>query len=107
MTNEPTEPIDLSNRKPITDINYFVWILSDWHKQQVGMLNHLLTIPENTQASLNGTEDEPEKTVTLTEDVLTGFLIGVTAGLAQFDTLPFSAEMVDAPHQANQGVPNV
>lgn len=75
----------------VVSLNQFVTLLSKWHENRVAQLEHLLEIPEGTEASLND-----EVTVKLSGDTRTGFLIGVTLGLAQLGTLPFAVELEDA-----------
>ena len=76
----------------VVNLNQFVTLLSKWHENRVAQLEHLLEIPEGTEASLND-----EVSVELKGDVRTGFLIGITLGLAQLGTLPFAVEMEDTP----------
>ena len=76
----------------VVSLSQFVSLLTKWHGNRVAQLEHLLEIPEGTEASLNETES-----IKLIGDARTGFLIGVTLGLAQLGTLPFVVELEDLP----------
>lgn len=84
----------MSDQTPTTvevdNLNQFVALLTKWHQNRVAQLEHLLEIPEGTEAQLNDTVS-----VVLNGDVRTGFLIGVTLGLAQLGKLPFVAEVTE------------
>lgn len=71
----------------VMDLNEFVSLLTNWHQTRVAQLEHLLTIPEGTEASLG-----EDKNIVLSGDSLTGFLIGLTTGLSHLGKLPFVAE---------------
>ena len=75
----------------IDDLDQFVKHLTLWHNAKVAMLNHMLKVPEGTEAELN----EGEKII-LNGDMLKGFRVGVTLGLTELGTLPFVAEMTDS-----------
>lgn len=88
QTIAQTRAQSLPDTIDITDLDQFVAIITAWHQNRVAQLEHLLEIPEGTEASLN--DDE---TIKLEGDIRTGFLIGITVGLTQLGKLPFVAEM--------------
>lgn len=74
----------------IEDLNHFVGLLTKWHESKVKVLEYMLSVPDGTEVVLN--DDNP---CILSGDLLQGFRIGVTLGLAELGTLPFVAELED------------
>lgn len=76
----------------VDDLDQFVRVLMAWHANKVAMLRHLQNIPDGTEASKD--DGEP---VVLTGDMLKGFQMGLEVALEEMGTLPFEAELEDAP----------
>jgi hypothetical protein len=85
----------------ISDLDQFVALLAGWHKNRVDQMKALMDIPEDTEV----TTDDQSQPVILTGDVRTGFLIGITTGLAILGKLPFVAE-IDEEVVTNAGIPD-
>lgn len=88
-----TQTINPEETVPVTDLDHFVSLLTNWHSNKVAMLKHMMTIPEGTEAELSGGDQ-----VIMTGDILKGFRMGLTICLSEMGTLPFVAEMEE---QAN------
>ena len=84
MSEQTPDTVEIDN------LNQFVALLSKCHQLKVSQLEQLLEIPEGTEAELNDTTS-----VVLEGNVRTGFLIGVTLGLAHLGKLPFVAEVTE------------
>jgi hypothetical protein len=82
----------MENKQPeavmIDTLDGFVRALHHWHYNKVQMLKHMQTIPEGTEVSKD--EGEP---ITLTGDVLKGFILGIEVALEEMGELPFEAEV--------------
>lgn len=89
----PTQSTNLEETVPVTDLDHFVSLLTNWHSNKVAMLKHMMTIPEGTEAELSGGDQ-----VIMTGDILKGFRMGLTICLSEMGTLPLVAEMEE---QAN------
>jgi hypothetical protein len=76
---------------PIQSLDQFAGLLTAWHAEKVRVLEHMLTIPEDTTMQLDG---GPE--VTMTADIMTGFRAGIQLSLMELGTLPFITESRDA-----------
>lgn len=76
----------------VEDLDQFVRVLMAWHTNKVAMLRHLQSIPEGTEVSKD--DGEP---IVLTGDILKGFQMGLEVALEEMGTLPFEAELEDAP----------
>lgn len=76
----------------VTDVSHFVELLTEWHTRRVRQLEHLLDIPEGTEAS--HTEGE---TIVLKGDALEGFKIGIHSALSHLGELPFIGQPEDEP----------
>lgn len=75
-----------NNIVPISDLNTFVSILTAWHEQKVKVLEHMLSLPEGTEAELGG-----GGSIVLEGNVLQGFQIGLSTALIELGHLPFIA----------------
>lgn len=78
----------------VEDLDRFVMLLADWHTQKVGVLKHMLDVPEGTEVSFN---DEPA--TPLEGAKLAGFRLGLNLALMELGNLPFiyEASKDDAP----------
>ena len=76
----------------IDNLDSFAEILIKWHEGKVAILNHMLSLPECTEAECDGT------TVTLAGDMMDGFKLGIELCLMELGTLPFvvDTQAVDA-----------
>lgn len=80
---------------PITDLDQFAGLLTNWHASKVAVLEHMLSIPEGTEMSIDGGDSVP-----LTGDLLAGLKVGINLCLMELGNLPFiteSANAADAP----------
>jgi len=82
-TNSPH--LDVDN---ITDLNDFVLLLTKWHTAKVEVLEHMLKIPEGTEASLS-----ESVSVVLTGDAYIAYQIGLSTALSELGILPFVYEL--------------
>lgn len=87
MTNSPEAYV-------VEDLDKFVLLLADWHKQKVDLLQHMMEVPEGTEVSFN---EEPAKP--LEGDRHEGFRLGLSVALMELGNLPFAYEASkdDAP----------
>lgn len=76
----------------VDDLDQFVRVLMAWHAKKVATLRHMKDIPDGTEA----TQDDQEPVI-LTGDMLKGFRMGLEVALEEMGTLPFEAELEDAP----------
>ena len=74
--------------KMIESLDDFVRVLCHWHTNKVAVLNHMKTIPEGSEVSM---DDSAPKV--LTGDLLEGFKLGLELALNELGTLPFEAEV--------------
>jgi hypothetical protein len=95
MTQQTETPSQNAETLQVKDLDTFVRLLGGWHKRQVQLLEHCLTVPEGQVAQVG---DEPE--LVLQGDVRRGFIMGINMGLMQLGTLPFGIETEDAPTPA-------
>jgi len=79
----------------IEDIHQFVAMTSAWHGEKVRALEHMLKVPDGTEMIIDG-----DKPVTLTGDLLLGFVAGLQLGLMELGTLPFFTSEGAAPEPA-------
>jgi hypothetical protein len=68
----------------ITSVDQMYNLFHEWHQQKVGILTHMLSIPEGTVI-----EDSEGVKHELTNDYLAGFKSGVEVALIELTTLPF------------------
>jgi hypothetical protein len=96
---EPTQDPQIPDTVPVTDLDQFVRILTDWHQTKVKTLKHMLEIPQGTVFDFN-----EEKDLVLQGDLHKGFMIGLTVALSELGELPFVAETEDdeTPTTANE-----
>lgn len=87
MTTEEKPPV-----LKIESVSQFVGLLMAWHAHKVKVLEHMISVPENTEMSIDG-----GKTVALTGEMLQGFKAGIALSLMELGTLPFVAIEEDAP----------
>lgn len=73
----------------IEDLNQFIFLLSNWHKDKVALLKHLMEMPEGLEVTLDDTE-----VAILKGDLHKGFKIGLIAALSELGELPFVAELI-------------
>lgn len=83
----------------VQNIDHFIQLLNGWHQNKVKTLEHMLTVPEGTEVTFN--DEGPQ---ILTGDMLKGFVIGLSLGLMELGTLPFSAEIDDTPASPDEPV---
>lgn len=86
----------------VSDLDTFFQLLASWHQSKVAILNHMLTVPEGTQATLDG-EDAP--TITLTGEVLAAYKLGIELSLIELGTLPFYPETEDETTASDEPLP--
>jgi hypothetical protein len=83
----------------IQNIDHFIQLLAGWHQNKVKTLEHMLTVPEGTEVTFN--DEGPQ---ILSGDMLKGFVIGLSLGLMELGTLPFSAEIEETPASTDEPV---
>jgi hypothetical protein len=91
---------DASEVVRLNDVDLFAAHLVAWHERKIAIIQHFLEIPEGTKMAV-GINNEEEKEVTLTGDVLTAFRGGLATALGELDTLPFEAIPVQQEEAAN------
>ena len=74
----------------LDNVDLFAAHLVAWHTRKMAELNHFLNIPEGTEFSVKINEEE-EKTITLSGDVLVAFRGGLATTLTELGSLPFVA----------------
>jgi hypothetical protein len=84
LQEQVSELVDLKN------IDLFAAHLVAWHTRTVAQMEHFLNIPSGTEFVVQ-INDEPEKTIILTDDVLAAFRGGLATALSAFAELPFKA----------------
>lgn len=72
----------------VESIPQMVTLLEAWHSHKVEIVEHMLDVPEGTDAALDNGE-----VIVLEGAALTAFKIGITVALSELGTLPFSLEM--------------
>ena len=82
----------------VENIDHFIALLFAWHESKVKTLEHMMSVPEGTEVSIND-----EAPVALSGDVYKGFQIGLSLALLEFGQLPFMAE--PDPDAANDAAP--
>jgi hypothetical protein len=87
----PETKLAQSETVSVTNLDQFVAMLSAWHGNRVAQMNKLMDIPEDAEVII----EDLAQPVVLTGAVRTGFLIGITTGLAILGVLPFVAEIDD------------
>lgn len=83
----------------ITNIDMFAGYLTAWHQRKVATLQHMLSVPEGTEFTVNINGEE--KSIILQGDVLTAFQGGVVTALSELGTLPFDSIPVEESKEAN------
>lgn len=78
---------------PVTDLNEFVAVLTDWHTTQVETVKHLMNVPEGVGVVIGDGADQQTKV--LEGDFLEGYRLGIDLALNYMGTLPFVAEVED------------
>lgn len=71
----------------IDSIDEFYAAITKWHTHKVGILQHILTVPEGTKMAIGG---GPE--LLLTGDILDGVKAGIALALLELGELPFAQE---------------
>ena len=71
----------------VNNLDQFVKILTAWHQEKVGALEHMLQVPEGVEVTY-----QDEAPTMLSGDLHKGFIIGLTLGLIELGTLPFLVE---------------
>lgn len=82
----------------ITDLDTFVRALLHWHTNKVELLQHMKTIPDGTEVTIEGSEPKM-----LQGDMLAGFQLGLSLALSELGTLPFAIEVDEEPTAAPAG----
>ncbi len=89
QANQPSDTV------VVEDLDQFVQIIAHWHEQKCVAVQHLLQVPEGTEFQVG--DGAEATTVTLSGDMLDGFKFGIEMAMMQLGTLPFAAELEDAP----------
>lgn len=100
MTNTTKPTVQaLAGTVPVEDLDTFVQILTTWHAEKCVVVQHLLAVPEGSEFEIG--DGAEAKTLVMSGDVLAGFKLGIEMAMMHLGTLPFVAEMEDAPVQPN------
>lgn len=83
----------------IYDLGQFVKYLTAWHSHKVKILEHMLSIPEDSEMVVDGGS---ASSVIMTGDMLAGFKAGVELALIELGTMPFGYELEDTPVETNE-----
>ena len=67
----------------IDSLDQFAFVISEWHKRKVTILEHFLSIPEGTTLEVNNEDIEVK------DDLRKGFLLGLNLALNELGVLPF------------------
>ena len=97
MTTPVVNEID-QEMIPVSNLDEFVNLLVRWHNNKVARVQHMLTVPDGMEMQL-----ADETPLVLTGDVLKAFRVGIELGLMEFGTLPFVAQVDDAPSSERTG----
>lgn len=84
--------IDRQDVLMLEDLDSFVRVLTEWHKNKVAMVTHMKGIPSGSEVSFG--DDVPQ---TLEGDYLNGFKAGIAFSLIELGTLPFFTVTEEAP----------
>lgn len=79
----------------INDLNAFAAGLEDWHERMFVQANALMEIPDGFAMEYDPGTGQPVTQLTLTGDVHTAFLAGVTVAAGLFKDLPFGISIED------------
>lgn len=82
--NTPVQQAD-PDKIEIENLDQFVAILTAWHTKKVAILQHMAKIPDGTEIIVEG-----QAPIIVTGDLLTGFLLGIKAGISELGRLPFT-----------------
>lgn len=92
----PTDQVE------IKDLDTFVRALFHWHTNKVATINHMKSIPEGTEVTV----DDGPKAI-LEGPMLEGFQLGLAYALSELGTLPFSFTLEDADAGGADDAPSV
>lgn len=84
----------------INDLNAFAAGLEDWHVRMCERASQMMEIPDGFVIEFDPGNGQMVQTLTLTGDVHSAFLAGVTSGAGTFSKLPFAISIEDAPEDA-------
>lgn len=74
----------------ITDMDTLVRALLHWHGNKLKVIEHMKSIPEGTEVTVD--DGEP---MILQGDLLKGFQLGLAYAVSEFNPLPFTFELED------------
>jgi hypothetical protein len=92
MSNQDSPTQEAPDVIQIDSVDQFVRILVAWHGERCAAVQHLLELPDGAEFQVG---DNPP--IVLTGDMLAGFKFGIEMVMMQLGTLPFTAELEDAP----------
>jgi hypothetical protein len=72
---------------PITDINEFAGLVSQWHQVTLAKLGHLVNVPDGITFEIDG------KPLVLTGATLEGFKFGVEMATMEVSQFPFVVDL--------------
>ena len=86
VTQDPVvdQPAEAEPMVTITDLHQFVALVTNWHASKIARLEHMLSIPEGTEVSVNDGE-----MTAMSGDLRQGFVIGLITTLSEIGSLPF------------------
>ena len=76
----------------ITSTEQMFQLFQAWHEQRIGILQHMLSIPDGTVI-----EDTEGVKHALSGEYLAGFRAGIDVALMELDTFPIKANISDEP----------
>ena len=76
----------------VDSIEHFITITMAWHKKKVQILKQMREIPKGSEVAVDGGDP-----VVLSDAGLAGFQAGIDLAIIELGTLPFAAELEEAP----------
>lgn len=84
----------------IESVDHFATLLQGWMLHTSRILAHMKEIPEGTEVSLSG--DDEDTQLTLSGDSLHAFKLGITFAQEQLDNNPFVLSSTEASEESSQ-----
>ena len=79
--------MDLKDTINVPDLDTFVELLVAWHSVKVKTLEHMLTVPENTEVTFDSNVPK-----VIAGDYREGFIAGISLSLMELGALPFAVK---------------
>ncbi len=92
MSQDTQHPEGATQTVMVESLDDFVRFLAAWHDKQVATLQHMMSIPEGSEAQAPGGEP-----ILLAGDTHKGFVLGLQTALDFLGELPFTPEFEQNP----------